>query len=114
MHELAHIALHYNQDVSLFYDELEDIKGIDIGAKEKEADNLAGEALVPARKWELSPARLIPSFMAADSLAKELGVHVAIVAGKIRYEGGKYIYLNNIVGQAKVQQYFPSEKWDGK
>jgi HTH-type transcriptional regulator / antitoxin HigA len=114
MHELAHIALHYNQDVSLFYDELEDVKGIDIGAKEKEADNLAGEALVPASKWEVSPARLIPSFMAADSLAKELGVHVAIVAGKIRYEGGKYVYLNNIVGHAKVQHYFPDEKWNGK
>jgi HTH-type transcriptional regulator/antitoxin HigA len=114
MHELAHIALHYDQDVSLFYDELEGIKGIDIGIKEKEADSLAGEALVPASKWELSPARLIPSFMAADSLAKELGVHVAIVAGKIRYEGGKYTYLNSIVGQAKVHHYFPNEKWNGK
>lgn len=114
MHELAHIALHYDQEVDLFYDELEGIKGLDIGAKEKEADSLAGEALVPASKWEVSPARLIPSFMAADSLAKELGVHVAIVAGKIRYEGGKYFYLNNVIGQARVHHYFPNEKWNGK
>ena len=114
MHELAHIALHYNQEISLFYDELEDVKGLDIGAKEKEADNFAGESLVPASKWEVSPARLIPSFMAADSLAKELGVHVAIVAGKIRYEGSKYFYLNSIVGQAKVRHYFPDENWNEK
>ncbi len=112
MHELAHVALHYNQGVHLFYDELEDVKGMDFGAKEKEADKLASEALVPASKWEVSPARLIPSSMAAESLAKELGVHIAIVAGKIRHEGGKYFYLNNIVGQAKVRQYFPKEKWD--
>lgn len=111
MHELAHIALHYNQAIHLFYDELEDIKGIDFGTKENEADQLAGEALVPTSKWEVSPARLIPSSMAAESLAKELGVHVAIVAGKIRHEGGKYFYLNNIVSQAKVRQYFSEERW---
>lgn len=114
MHELAHIALHYNQDTSMFYDELDKIKGLSISEKEKEADDLAGEALVPTTKWEVSPARLIPSSLAASSLAKELGVHVAIVAGKIRHEGGKYFYLNKLVGQEKVQQYFPDEKWNKK
>jgi HTH-type transcriptional regulator/antitoxin HigA len=111
MHELAHIALHYNQDVDFFYDELEEVKGLDIGEMEKEADVLAGEALVPTPKWEVSPARLIPSSLAANSLAKEVGVHVTIIAGKIRHEGGKYFYLNNIVGQATVRRFFPGEKW---
>lgn len=110
MHEVAHIALHYGQDISLFYDEFEDIKGLNIGPKEKEADNLASEALVPSNKWEISPAKLIPSSIAAGSLAKELGVHIAIIAGKIRYEGGKWVYLNNIVGKEKVRKYFPNEK----
>jgi HTH-type transcriptional regulator/antitoxin HigA len=114
MHEVAHIVLHYGQDISLFYDEFEDIKGLDIGSKEKEADNLASEALVPSSKWEISPAKLIPSSIAAGSLAKELGVHIAIVAGKIRYEGGKWVYLNNIVSKEKVRQYFPNEKWGNK
>lgn len=114
MHEVAHIALHYGQDISLFYDEFEDIKGLDIGSKEKEADNLASEALVPSSKWEISPAKLIPNSIAATSLAKELGVHVAIIAGKIRYEGGKWFYLNNIIGKEKVRKYFPNEKWTKK
>jgi HTH-type transcriptional regulator/antitoxin HigA len=114
MHEVAHVALHYGQDISLFYDEFEDIKGLDIGSKEKEADNLASEALVPSSKWEISPAKLIPSSIAASSLAKELGVHIAIIAGKIRYEGGKWVYLNNIVGKEKVRKYFPNEKWGNK
>ncbi len=109
MHELAHVALHYGQEVTLFYDELDEIKGLDIDSKEKEADNLAGEALVPTSKWEVSPARLVPSSLAASSLAKELGVHVAIIAGKIRHEGGKYYYLNSVVGDAKVQHYFSNE-----
>jgi HTH-type transcriptional regulator / antitoxin HigA len=114
MHEVAHIALHYDQDISIFYDELEDIKGLDIGSKEKEADNLASEALVPSSKWEISPAKLIPNSIAASSLAKELGVHIAIIAGKIRYEGGKWFYLNKIIGKEKVRNYFPNEKWGKK
>jgi len=111
MHELAHISLHYNQDVSLFYDELETASaGLD--EKEQEADELAEESLLPKAKWEVSPARLIPSSMAANSLAKELGVHVAIIAGQIRHKGNKYIYLNKIISEAKVRSYFTDEKWN--
>lgn len=110
MHELAHISLHYNQDVSLFYDELETTT-VDLDEKEKEADSLAEESLLPKAKWEISPARLIPSSMAANSLAKELGVHVAIIAGQIRHKGNKYVYLNKIINEAKVRNYFPDEKW---
>jgi HTH-type transcriptional regulator/antitoxin HigA len=111
MHELAHISLHYNQDVSLFYDELETASaGLD--EKEQEADELAEESLLPKAKWEVSPARLIPSSMAANSLAKELGVHVAIIAGQIRHKGNKYIYLNKIISEAKVRSYFADEKWN--
>ncbi len=111
MHELAHIAQHYNSNISLFYDEIEGIKTIDLDEREREADALAEEALLPEAKWEVSPARLIPSSMAATSLAQELGVHVAIVAGQIRHKCNKYTYLNKIVNQAKVRKYFPDEKW---
>jgi len=111
MHELAHISLHYNEDVSLFYDELETAT-VDLDEKEKEADSLAEESLLPKAKWEISPARLIPSSMAANSLAKELGVHVAIIAGQIRHKGNKYVYLNKIINEAKVRNYFPDVKWN--
>ena len=112
MHELAHIARHYNSGISLFYDEIEGVKTIDIDEKEKESDKLAEESLLPEAKWEVSPARLIPSSMAANSLAKELGVHIAIIAGQIRHKGNKYVYLNKIVNEAKVRKYFPNEKWN--
>ncbi len=105
-HELAHIALHFDQDISLFYDEIEGVRGVDMNSKEREADKLAREALVPNNKWEVSPARLIPSPMAAQSLADELGVHVAIVAGVMRYEHKNFFYLNKIVNRYPVKQYF--------
>lgn len=111
LHELAHIALHYDSDFSLFYDEIEGIKAVDLDEKEKEADILTEETILPKAKWEISPARLIPSFMATNSLANELGIHVAIVAGQIRYRGKKYAYLNKIVNEARVRKYFPNEKW---
>lgn len=106
MHELAHIALHFNQDVSLFYDEIEGVKGVDMNSKEEDADKAAREALVPSNKWEVSPAKLIPSPMAAQSLADELGIHVAIVAGVMRHEHKNYYYLNKIINHYTVKQYF--------
>ncbi|MDD5702684.1 MAG: ImmA/IrrE family metallo-endopeptidase [Dehalococcoidales bacterium] len=112
MHELAHITLHFNQNICLFFDEIEGIKAINLDDKEREADEMAEEALLPKAKWEVSPARLIPSSMAAKSLANELGVNVAIIAGQIRYKGKKYMYLNKIVNEAKVRQYFPKERWN--
>jgi HTH-type transcriptional regulator/antitoxin HigA len=108
MHELAHIALHYNQNTSFFYDDLDNPDKNDF---EQNADQLACEALIPESKWENSPAKLIPSPLAAESLANELGIHTAIVAGKIRREGGRYNYLNTIISQATVRKYFPDIKW---
>jgi HTH-type transcriptional regulator/antitoxin HigA len=109
MHELAHIALHSNQNCNFFYDDLDnpDTKN----KQEQEADALASEALVPRSKWENSPARLIPSPIAAESLARELGVHIAIVAGKIRREEGRYVYLTNIINEAKARKYFTNQTW---
>ncbi|MDD5731496.1 MAG: ImmA/IrrE family metallo-endopeptidase [Patescibacteria group bacterium] len=111
LHELAHIARHYDSNIDLFYDEIEGVKGIDLDEKEKEADALAEEAILPMAKWEISPARLIPSSMAANSLANELGVHVALIAGQIRHKGNKYIYLNKIINESKVRNSFPKERW---
>jgi HTH-type transcriptional regulator / antitoxin HigA len=112
MHELAHISLHYDRDVNLFYDEIEDVKGITLNESEREADRMAEEALLPQGKWEVSPARLVPSFMAAKSLASEVGVHIAVIAGQMRHRGNSYVYLNKIVNEAKVRQYFSEEKWN--
>jgi HTH-type transcriptional regulator/antitoxin HigA len=111
MHELAHIAKHFKDDICLFYDEIDGVKALELDEKETEADALAEEALLPVAKWEVSPARLIPSLTAASSLAKELNVHVAIIAGQIRHKGNTYMYLSKIVNEAKARHYFPEIPW---
>lgn len=112
MHELAHISLHYKTDISMFYDEIEGVEVNELDEKEKEADQIAEEILLPHSKWEISPARLVPSEMAVKGLAKELGVHPAIIAGQIRHKGNKYVYLNKIVNSEQVRRYFPNEIWN--
>lgn len=111
MHELGHLNLHSNLGFTLFYDEIEDVKAAEVDNREQEADRFAEEYILPSAKWEVSPARLIPSSMAANSLARELGIHVAIVAGQIRHKGNKYVYLSKIVNEAKARKYFPHEQW---
>lgn len=109
MHELAHIALHYDNPIDLFYDDLDDK---DVSSKEEEsADQLAIEALIPENKWVNSPARLVPSPIAAQSLARELGIHPAIVAGRMRHENDRYPYLFALLGQGKVRPYFSEVDW---
>lgn len=109
MYELAHLALHFNEDIEFFYDEVEGGNKKD-NQKEKEADKMAQEALLPQTKWETSPAKLIPSPMAAQSLANELGIHVAIVAGQIRFRHNNYACLSKIIKKYKVRDYFFNNK----
>lgn len=101
LHELAHISKHLNKD-SIFFDELEDGLGIDVNDIEAEADQMAQEAIIPSAKWEISPAKIIPSPMAAQSLANELGIHVAVVAGYIRHKHQNYFYLKKIVNDTNT------------
>lgn len=112
MHELAHVALHYNQDIDFFYDEkLQDQKTTNIDPKEQEADELAEESILPKEKWEISAAKVTPSPMAAESLAKELGINIAVVAGVMRFKHQNYYYLNKIVNNEnnRVQKIFGSK-----
>lgn len=112
MHELGHIGRHYDQDIELFYDEkLQDKDGIEINETEKEADEWAEESILPNTKWEISPAKVTPSSMAAQSLAEELGVHLVVISGVIRYKHQNYYYLNKIVNDenAKVRSLFKND-----
>lgn len=109
LHELAHIALHYGKDVNLFYDNTEVVDFHNV--KEKEADDLAIEVMVPREAWKKSPASILPSKEAAIKLAKELSVHPAIVAGKMRYENNYFSYLTTLVGQNEVRRRFPRKSW---
>lgn len=109
MHELAHLSLHLDNSDNQFYDDL-DFENEE-NALEREADELAGEALIPHDPWRKSAASKIPSAEAAQSLAKKLDIHPAIVAGRIRHELKSYRILNNLVGHNNVRALFKDVKW---
>lgn len=108
MHELAHVALHLGKGFERFYDDLEVRTESEI---EKEADELAGEALIPKEIWERSPASKLPTPQAVEHLAKKLMINPAIVAGKVRYESNSYRVLSDLIGQGKARREFPEVRW---
>jgi len=109
MHELAHLALHLDGESDIFYDDL-DIDAED-DPREREANQLAGEALIPYDTWENSPASRLRSPQSAEHLAKQLGIHPAIVAGRMQHEFKAYQLLRNLVGNRKVRRLFPEVNW---
>jgi HTH-type transcriptional regulator/antitoxin HigA len=109
MHELAHLALHLDSESDIFYDDL-DIEAED-DRLEREANHLAGEALIPRDAWENSPARYLRSPQAAEHLAKQLNIHPAIVAGRMQHEFKAYQLLRNLVGNREVRRLFPETNW---
>jgi HTH-type transcriptional regulator / antitoxin HigA len=106
LHELAHLlqACRAPQSES-FFDDLE-VESED--ELELEADAVAGEILVPQSEWIASPASKLRSPEAVLHLASRLGVHPAIVAGRIRHDSGDYRKLSRMVGQGRVRHLFTS------
>jgi HTH-type transcriptional regulator / antitoxin HigA len=107
-HELAHISLHSDENYD-FIDDLDVDPKSD--PKEREADRLAGEALIPEKEWLRSPASRLRSPQAAEHLAKKLGIHPAIVAGRMRHTWKAYRLLNHLVGHKEVRREFPEIEW---
>lgn len=100
MHELAHLALHIEvanerETASLYYDDL-DVRA-DLPQNEREADLFAREALVPSTAWHASSACYTPSADSIDTLAQQIGIHSAIVAGYAQFEHNNYRMLRQIV-----------------
>lgn len=113
MHELAHIARHFDVGVSRFFDDLDPTRAIEGRGdeREEEADQVAREALIPQVQWTNSAASRLRTAEAAQRLASELSIHPAIVAGRIRYEYSSYRVLNQLVGHRQVRRLFTDVKW---
>jgi HTH-type transcriptional regulator/antitoxin HigA len=108
VHELVHIALHFQKDSPSFYDDL-DVDSSD--PREQNADKVAGELLIPENEWSISPASRLRTPEAAQFLATKLEIHPAIVAGKMRYYFKSYRILNRLVGHNQVRKHFPEVQW---
>jgi HTH-type transcriptional regulator/antitoxin HigA len=103
-HELAHVALHLDRDcVDAFFDDLTE-EGT--SQCEKEANEMAREALIPKKVWEKSGLKEYSDTAAVRTFASELRIHPAIPAGRIRFENHDYHLLNELVGNKQVRCLF--------
>ena len=104
MHELAHVAKHLDEAHPLFTDDLDSSDEQD--RIEREADEMAGEALIPQTAWQKSAARTSHLTTDVVALAEKLGVHPAIVAGRVRHETQNFRLLARQLGQGQAGRHF--------
>lgn len=108
-HELAHVVLHLQgQTDEVIFDDLSlDVLADSVAFdRETEADQWTEEVLIPSDVWEESRILDDPSPLAVVSLARNLGINPAIVAGRIRKELNNYRLLTHYVGRNEVKTSF--------
>lgn len=110
MHELAHLQRHLGSQAIAFVDDILNPDGTD--QREREADAIAAEVLIPRAIWARSDAARRRTGEAVEQLANELRISPAIVAGRIRRESGNYRILTKYVGQGEVRRHFPNVVWE--
>lgn len=109
LHELVHIQRHLKNDRDTFVD---DTQVEDDDPKEREANRIAADLLIPRNIWRRSNAFLRRTdVQAIKDLAYELRIHPAIVAGRIQRETGNYKILSDLVGRGAIRRLFPDVSW---
>jgi HTH-type transcriptional regulator / antitoxin HigA len=103
LHELGHIVLHLTEPVDDIYIDSIDESVRDEQEAEAEADAFAKDGLVPRDTWLRSDARRLGSENSVIALAKQLGIHPSIVAGRIRYERREFRVFTDLVGMGRVR-----------
>ncbi len=106
LHELAHIGRHMKDGVEAFVDDLSlrDVTGARRDPREEEADEWAEAGLIPEDVWKTSRVKDDPSPLAVMELAQRLGIHPAIIAGRVRHETKNFRLLSHFVGTGAVRQ----------
>jgi len=109
LHELAHLEKHLTlEETNIIIDELEPrhsrIEKED--KREKEADQMAQNALIPKEYWKKVDLEASDPSKDVVRLSNQLGIHPAIVAGRIRFEKNNYKILSQFVGRGEVKHLF--------
>lgn len=104
-HELGHLALHLtHRPQSKFFDDLRADAGDD--ETEKQADRFAEDSLVPPQVWDTRCHGRRLTGNDIQVLARELALHPAIIAGRIRREAKNYMLHARVVGKTSVRKLF--------
>ena len=102
LHEVAHLWKHVNQEETF----LDNLDSSSEDRRELEANRIAKEALIPRVTWKRSEAYLNPSIESIHKLSRELKIHPAIIAGRLRKERENYTLFNDLVGHSQVRKHF--------
>lgn len=111
MHELAHLARHFDGDKTPYFDDFDHRDNIE--SFEAEADTLASELLIPKEKWPKTKSdhyAQTGSFAEIRQCAKELNVHEAILVGRIHFDSGNYSRYRKFLGRGIPSKLFRIDK----
>ncbi len=106
LHELAHVALHYDlikSDLNAFFDDL------DLGPEdeiEREADLTAQEALIPCNVLTAANWNAYSSTDDILSVSERAGVHISIVAGRWQRDHADYRKFSRLIGRDTLRSIF--------
>lgn len=108
-HELGHILRHRNCGLAEgFLDEEEEtggVSGMD-DPREREANEFALNALIPAEKWRSSFVRYAKSKNQIAEFASAMGIGAEIVAGRLRKERQDFTLFSDMVGRGTIRRMF--------
>ncbi|EIZ0689623.1 helix-turn-helix domain-containing protein [Vibrio parahaemolyticus] len=103
MHELGHVFLHLSKFGNEFVDEN---VGEHEGGLEEQADSFALDNLISPDDWRRAVSRVMSNNQAILGDAKRIGVHPAIIAGRLRREKNDYTKFGDLIGYGKVRGLF--------
>lgn len=105
VHEVAHVVLHYRTGLAAgFFDD--EATSTEVDEMEGEANAFASNLLIPDEVWARSPVRITKTAEPVERLARQLGIHPAIVFGRIRMERRDYSLFSNKIGRGLVRRQF--------
>lgn len=103
LHEAAHVVLHYRMGLAIgFYDDSDHTSLDEI---EREADDFASNLLIPEDVWKRSPARISKTTEPIEKFAKSLGIHPAIVYGRLQKERNNYATFADKIGRGEIRKH---------
>lgn len=102
LHEVIHVWKHLENDEAF----MDDLDAYSEDRREAEANRLALEAFIPRGVWRRSEAFIYPTDNNIETLAKELKIHPAIIAGRLRKDLGNYTLFQKYIGLGEVRMMF--------
>lgn len=105
LHEIGHVKKHLLKNgKQVFVDDIDQDKSSD--EIEAEANAFARDSFVPRDLWRRSDAYRTQSKSAVVDFARQLGIHPAIVAGRIRHETGNYALLSDLIADGSIRDLY--------